>query len=147
MMAGRMTMSEKLLYQLPEPCPFCGADGIVKKTGNPLFYWTVDCSICQARVAGTSLEKALNGWNRRPLYPWVPLRAGEPSYLLPSGQKFQHLLIWEDGNISLFDYIEDGKVAAQVDVALGEFRIAGRRRVGDLSGLEGQSREEYPETE
>jgi hypothetical protein len=135
-------MSEQLLYQLPEPCPFCGGEGIVKKRGNSaVAYWMVDCSICRARVVGTTLEEALNGWNRRPLYPWVPLSVGGPSYLLPSGQKFQHLLIWEEGNVSLFDYIEDGKVAAQVDVALGEFRVCGRRRVGDLSGLEGRSRE------
>jgi hypothetical protein len=65
----------------------------------------------------------------------MPLPADGVSYLLPEGQKYQHMLVYEDGTVTLFDYIEqevteDGSgVIAQVDLNLGKYRICLLREV------------------
>jgi len=117
-------MSDELQRQLL-PCPHCNGGALLKKRGNSISYWVARCAICRAEVKGTTAEDAFSGWNQRPTYALHPLPMG--SYVLPAGQKYQNLLVFEDGKVSFIDYVDEN-IAAQVDVDLGHFRICTRRK-------------------
>jgi hypothetical protein len=126
----------------PDDCPFCRGEGMLRnrwitkqgERSGPNYtkrkLWYFSCVMCGAQggVADTPGE-ALDNWNRRPTRSWQPLPDDTVSFLLPGGQKYQHLMILEAGKVRLIDYIEpecteDGSgVAAQVDVDLGRFRV------------------------
>jgi hypothetical protein len=140
-----------LHLNIPASCPFCNGPAAKKerwiskqtdKSGmrsskQKRYYY--ECLLCGAQTSSSEYENiALMNWNNRPSQVWTPLPEGAGSYLLPGVQKFGHLLVHEQGKVTLLDYIEeevspegDG-IAAQADVDLGHFRVCMLR-----AGVEG----------
>lgn len=108
-------------------CPFCNCqekkvESFWVRKPAPRRLYKVTCWQCGGSSGvGDSPEEALMNWTSRPTSGYHPL--GEHSYLLPGGQKYQHLLVHDRGNISLIDYVDE-HIAAQIDLDLGEFRIS-----------------------
>lgn len=114
-------------WAISPACPFCGGHdkklekAWTSKTRPHQYFW-ITCNMCGSTGArADNPTEAVMNWNGRAIGSYEIL--GEHGYILPTGQKWSYVQVYEKGNVSFIDTVNDEE-AGRVEIDLGHYRLA-----------------------